>query len=647
MRCSPWFLLLAALAHPPLVSAQDEPQSILSQAVSRQDWKLSGVGDVRFGRVAVVDALDGPHLELRRLLERAPVRPPLRMEGRTPTFPGNTLIVSDFAQGNRTPLGGYFGTFQRAPSVANASVGRMADDRRALELICRHQLPGFCGLWVQLYDFEAPPDARSYLDAREFSTMSFWVRGRAGGERILLKTADAEWEQREDAVPIGEVAAFLPSGRIDTVWQQAVVPMESFPWRIRHDMLAMITFEALDPGTTAIEIGPMAFSLSPDSLPPLSQPTAGGQPVDLQSKATWVWNTTELLEAPEERTSLFEFLEGEGFDHVFLQLPGIPDRPNQPGELAIDRESMRPLVAELNSRGIRVYALDGFARYALPEFHAGVLATVDHVARYNRDVLPNERFYGVRYDIEPYLLPGFHGPNRTSLLVGLLQLTAASVEAAHAAGLIYGADIPFWYDALSDEASERITVPYGGVEKTLSEHIIDLVDDVAIMDYRTTAYGADGTIRHGAGELDYAEKQGKSVFIALETFGLPDEVLLDFQGEPEAGLPESPPPGPLVVVGADGDSIYAVLVPDPTTSSGSFEALAGWLGRTRLDPEDVWWWPVGKRVEVPAAKISFADQDPQLLQRVMQATAEEFRRYDSFAGFAIHFAQSYRRLVGR
>ena len=308
---------------------------------------------------------------------------------------------------------------------------------------------------------------------------------------------------------------------------------------------------------------------------------------------------------------------------------------------------MRPLVAAFSARGMRVYALDGFARYALPEFHAGVLSTIDHVARYNRDVLPHERFHGVRYDIEPYLLPAFHGPNRARLLLGLLQLTAASVERAHAAGLVYGADIPFWYDALSEESYERITVPFGGVEKAVSEHIIDLVDDVAIMDYRTTAYGADGTIRHGTGELEYAQKSGKSVFIALETFAVPDEVLLDFHGEPVAGLPVSPPNSPLVVVGSGRDSIYVALLTDPTTSSGSIEALAGWLDRNQLDPEDVWWWPVGKRVEVPATKITFANQDPRLLDRVMRATAGEFRKYDSFAGFAIHHAQSYRALVGR
>ena len=57
------------------------------------------------------------------------------------------------------------------------------------------------------------------------ATISFWVRGDQGGEEILLKVADDVWEAREDAVPIGEIGRFVPGGRIETEWQQAVVPL--------------------------------------------------------------------------------------------------------------------------------------------------------------------------------------------------------------------------------------------------------------------------------------------------------------------------------------------------------------------------------------------------------------------------------------
>ncbi len=79
-------LLLAALALPQLLSAQDAPAPILTRAFSRTDWELSDIGDARFGRVAVVESPDGPQVELRRLLLRAPVSHPISARSSTPPF---------------------------------------------------------------------------------------------------------------------------------------------------------------------------------------------------------------------------------------------------------------------------------------------------------------------------------------------------------------------------------------------------------------------------------------------------------------------------------------------------------------------------------------------------------------------------------
>lgn len=625
-------------------TAQEAPPQIVSRTESRDAWGVDRLADLRFGRVALVAAPEGVRLDVRRLRETPVPIPPVSMEGRAPTGAGNIFVVSNFGESNRTPLGGYFGTFQRDPSRAEARVDRMADGRRALELICRVEGTGFCGLWIQLYDFEAAPEARRYLDARGFSTLSFWIRGRAGGEPLLLKAADAVWEQREDALPVGDVAAFLPTGRVDTTWQQAVIPLERLPVRLRREALAMLVFEATAPGTSTIELGPVALSVAPRDLPSLPDPQLAVEPTSVGHKATWVWNTAELLADSLKRSTMLAFLEREGFDRVFLQLPGVPDAPNVPGELAIDTPTMRSLVADFTRRGMRVYALDGYARYALPEFHAGVLATIDHVIRYNDEVSPHEQFFGVRYDIEPYLLPAFHGSGRATLLRGLLELTAASVERAHAAGLVYGADIPFWYDATSDDTPEAVTVEYRGIRQPVSAHLIDLVDDVAIMDYRTTAYGADGTIRHASGELAYASRRGKPVLIALETFDLPDEVLLEVHGAPRRGLPSRASTQAVVAVVTAGDSLLVVYV---KAAAGADTAVADWLAERGLDAMDVWWWPVSRRVEVPAAKLTFARHDLRHLNDVVRGTAAELRRYPSFAGFALHSAASYMALVER
>ena len=71
----------------------------------------------------------------------------------------------------------------------------------------------------------------------------------------------------------------------------------------------------------------------------------------------------------------------------------------------------------------------------------------------------------------------------------------------------FGIDIPFWWE----EVDPLTNVPCGqvyfnGTTKPASFHCIDMLDNVGVMNYRDTADGADGMIRHGRDLLSYAEK---------------------------------------------------------------------------------------------------------------------------------------------
>jgi hypothetical protein len=50
----------------------------------------------------------------------------------------------------------------------------------------------------------------------------------------------------------------------------------------------------------------------------------------------------------------------------------------------------------------------------------------------------------------------------------------------------------------------------------VSEHVIDLFDYVALMDYRHKAEGSDSILSHAASEIAYADRVGKKVVIGLE-----------------------------------------------------------------------------------------------------------------------------------
>ncbi|NNK48926.1 MAG: hypothetical protein HKP01_08650 [Gemmatimonadetes bacterium] len=621
-----------------------EQEALAWTAIHPDDWGLEDIAGLRSGRISLRDGPDGPTLVVYRLrAAEVPDFPP-RVQSRTPTLTEGSYVVADFDGGIRNRLDGFFNSFEQAPSRAAAALATAPDGRVGLHLSYTREERGFCGLWVHFFDATRPPHERIFLDARSLATLSFWVRGAEGGERVVLKLADERWERLGDAVSLGEVGDFLPSGRVETEWQQAVVPLGSLPEGIADSSLASLVLEGIAPARGDIYVSRLAVSRSPDALPPVPDPTKRAAVVDVSPRATWIWNTRELLDDPAKRDGLLGFFAENGFDTVFLQLVSAPGGSLPAGEIDPD-PGLRDLLTRLHASGVRVYALDGFKRYALPEYHPAILATIRNVARYNAESAESERFYGVRYDIEPYLLPGFHGPRQGEILGGYLDILARGANLAREGGLRFGADIPFWYDAPDEKTFEPVTTSFRGVEKPVSEHVIDLVDDIAIMDYRTAAYGADGVIRHAEGELRYADLVGKQAYVALETGILPDEILVDFEGEGGA-LPVDDRAGSgHVGLAALGDSALVIWrpAPDPAPSSGqTLEPVLTGLG---VEPRAVVWWPATRRIAVPGGKLSFAGLGLESLQQALIETTRELGGHDSFAGFAIHYSESYRKLV--
>ncbi len=608
------------------------------------DWSLTNPADIRFGRVSLVHETAGPRLDVYTLRTAPPAPPAAESPTALPAFEGDVLRVADFADGDRNRLGGFANVFQRAPSAGAAAPALAPDDRPGLRIECRNQSGGYCGAWLHLFDSTAPLPARRYLDTRALAALSFRIRGERGGERVLLKVADAEWERREDALPIGPVERFLATGRIDTDWQLATVPLSALPADVDRATLASLVFEATAPGETRIWITSVAFSRDVAESAPLPEPAVRAAPARRLHRATWVWHTAQLIADPAARDSLVAFLGRDDFDVVFLQLPDSSGGSRLPGEIVPDGAGLGPVVGALHAAGMQVYALDGYSGYVLPEYQEGVLRTIDHVARYDAASPPLQRFDGFRHDIEPHVLPGFDGPRRESLLLRYLEITELSAARAHAAGLRYGVDIPFWYDAPDEDTQEPVLVTFHGERQPASEHVIAIADDIAIMDYRTSAWGADGTIRHAEGELAYAARLGRPVFIGLETASLPDETILEFAGAPAtepAGL--DAPHGAIVIGPSTADSIRIAFLPAATLDDDVATALRA----AGIDLARALWWPVRRATDVSADRITFARKGAAELRRVSEETLRGLRAAPALAGIAIHEARTWRALRRR
>lgn len=619
----------------------------LRTTIQWEKWGLSSPRDIRLGQVGVIFTKKGPKLHVYKLKNRIPKVPKKPILQRVPPIQKGCFLLSHFSMGNTNRLGGHFNHFQRAPSSAHVGIQKEPDQRYALSLKYKRESKGFCGFWVHLFDFKQARSERIYLDASPFKWLVFWIKGKQGGERIRLKMADAFWEKKGDALPVDELHTFTREKRILNRWQRVAIPLRRFPRRIRREQLASMVFEAVQ-GSGEVAIKTVALCQNKQNWPTLPNRTQESRfhhiPHSKRGKAlaTWLWDIRPFFKHPKKQIHLARFLRKKRFTDVFIQLPNRPKNIEKPWPKSIQRNKWRPLIRRLHQHKVRAIALDGFKEYALPKWHERVRKTVQHIIHYNRSVSKIERFDGIRFDIEPYLLQEFRGAKKGWLLRHFLRLLQSTTAMAHKAGLTLGVDIPFWFDARHAETGKQYIFDYRGQLKTLSDHIIDIVDDIGIMDYRTRAYGADGIITHALGELRYASLMNKRVFIGLETLPLPNEALFPFRGPARhSALPKSAKMF-VVVHRTKTHQTHVHLV-----SSGHFSTWKRNNPSFSLRSPAWYIWPVHRVINVPSTKISFARLGLRSFSNAMIQARRELNHYSSFAGFAIHSYKSYRALLAK
>ncbi|MGH8518787.1 MAG: hypothetical protein ACREUE_15155 [Panacagrimonas sp.] len=233
------------------------------------------------------------------------------------------------------------------------------------------------------------------------------------------------------------------------------------------------------------------------------------------SRALWVWDSAPLLQDPSARQRFLEFCAARDIGIAWLQVSRSPG-----GNRLQHEQQWRQLLHDAHRSGVSIHALDGAPDYARRERHYAVLELVDTVIRFNREAVPGQRFDGTHLDIEPYQLAGWQLPLiRERLLAEYLELNARVQRTVRAeGGLEYGVDIPFWWQYRDEQTGAAIgDVTFEGVRKPASFHILDLVDNAGIMDYRNMADGSDGIIAHARGLLEYANTTRAKVFVGVET----------------------------------------------------------------------------------------------------------------------------------
>lgn len=612
--------------------------SSISQAplasINLSEWGISNPSDIRLAQFSLIQTPNGPLFNVQAVYAAGYFS---HAAQRRPEGIGS-LVLADFADPFINRFGGSYQVFQAGSSNAALIHDFSADGDRSVRLAYSRGVDGYCGFWMHTFNSAAPGNERIYFDAARFQYLMVSIKGFTGREQLLLKVADEAWNAKEDALPVGEIGRFLPTGRIDTTWQTAVIPVSAFPRRLNTSRLAAIAFEVVGTGPGIIEFSSLSFCT--EATPPAlaqSAPTtgSGARP----GRALWVWNTNDLIRDQKELTALRSFVRDQSIDDIFLAIPYDPDHPEARKGAPIDQGKMARVVLALNASGVRVHALVGDKDFVKPEHRSFVRTTMQNIVRYQQEAEPAAQFYGIHLDIEPYLLPGFSSVRQAWFLQNLLEVFAECASLAHSDRLIIGADVPAWFDAPNELTNQRAEIHWNGTMKPVYQHIADMMDLVVLMDYRTGAAGEGGFVSQAANELRYAAGIQKRVMVGLETVPLLDETLFVIRGEPNTGEPAAK--GTILCAISRGDSVLFTLLKNRS-------ALAGLLKENQKTYADLLWWPISRETSVAATGLTFAQRDGLLkLRAAMQESEASLQLFPSFAGYSFHDYKGIRTLLGK
>lgn len=227
-------------------------------------------------------------------------------------------------------------------------------------------------------------------------------------------------------------------------------------------------------------------------------------------RAVWVWGADKYAQ-PERMSDLAAFCASNRVGLVMA-------------DLGLDTEDSRLFVSACRRSGLRVHLLAGDPSFARKENHSIVVSILRELADYNKSVPEEARIQGLHLDVEPYLLDEFKQGLSGKVLREYLSMLKRTVRTARRldAGLLVGADIPFWFDRKHEQGDKAYMVR----GRSFYQLIIDVAHYSAIMSYRDRVDGADGIIDVSRNEMTYAAREGKMMFIGLETGsgqGIPDK----------------------------------------------------------------------------------------------------------------------------
>ena len=316
-----------------------------------------------------------------------------------------------------------------------------------------------------------------------------------------------------------------------------------------------------------------------------STPTSDSPPTP--SMGFWYWDYRSAIRDPE---SMVTACRKQHCRRILLQLPDVHDSDDIWNAYA-------QLFAVTKSSDIELYALDGapdMIDHATP-----LISKLDRLL----GLMGIQKLPGVQLDIEPYLLDGF--PEDNTIFDRYLD-TIDRVKSALRGRAKLSVVIPFWFSSTIHR------------QRPLAFSVMDRVDEVAVMSYRTDA---DEVMAISDDILRYGALASVPVWLALETTSLLLERHVILKREYRTAL-------------ADG-------VLDPVRRTLTLEPQ-----KTMESPEQDhrMWFRIHHRTVVRPERLSFAGRTEQDVQRMITNLFAQIHQAN-FAGLVIHDLPGYLALT--
>lgn len=271
---------------------------------------------------------------------------------------------------------------------------------------------------------------------------------------------------------------------------------------------------------TAVPIVTPVFSPAPSTTQTSS--------VSSNTRSMWVWGSaTKIVTDAQEQNDFFAFAQAPHGD-ASMRLNRVyffGDSLN----LNSGAPTVRAFLKRAHSAGIAVEYLTGDSDWALDGQGSNATARVDKMIAFNAGTTnAAERFDGIHFDIEPYLLSSWKA-NRARIsqnYVNILRDSRAKIDAS-GQKLSLNVDIPTWYSASVPEIWNPLTAANTPVTGAT---IMNYFDTSA-----TFLYGYGGNNTSGGIGPNLAKSNNLVLTFGAETMSI-DPVSITFRQEGYASL---------------------------------------------------------------------------------------------------------------